>query len=110
MPPRKSASQAWRDGYDAGYADCERVSGRGPYSAAGRARATRGDSFWDFDPPAADPPRRRIPRGGPLPKRRKTAYQTAYSVAYKRLKKKHPRMAFGSLSKKAHAAARKKVK
>ena len=43
-------------------------------------------------------------------KRRKTAYQGAYSAAYKRLKKKHPRMAFGSLSKKAHAAARKKVK
>ena len=43
-------------------------------------------------------------------KRRKTAYQSAYSAAYKRLKKKHPRMAFGSLSKKAHAAARKKVK
>jgi len=43
-------------------------------------------------------------------KRRKTAYQSAYSAAYKRLKKKHPRMSFGSLSKKAHAAARKKVK
>jgi len=42
--------------------------------------------------------------------RRKTAYQSAYSAAYKRLKKKHPRMSFGSLSKKAHAAARKKVK
>lgn len=42
--------------------------------------------------------------------RRKTAYQSAYSAAYKRLRKKHPRMAFGSLSKKAHAAARKKVK
>ena len=48
---------------------------------------------------------------GPKPKkRRKTAYQSAYSAAYKRLKKKHPRMSFGSLSKKAHAAARKKVK
>ena len=44
------------------------------------------------------------------PKRRKTKYQSAYSAAYKRLKKKHPRMSFGSLSKKAHAAARKKVK
>ena len=46
----------------------------------------------------------------PRKKRRKTAYQSAYSAAYKRLKKKHPRMSFGSLSKKAHAAARKKVK
>ena len=59
----------------------------------------------------------RAPRGRRQPgprvaayKKRKTAYQNAYSAAYKRLKKKHPRMAFGSLSKKAHAAARKKVK
>ena len=44
------------------------------------------------------------------PKKRKTKYQIAYSAAYKRLKKKHPRAAFGSLAKKAHAAARKKVK
>lgn len=43
-------------------------------------------------------------------KKRKTPYQTAFAAAYKRLKKKHPRTAFGSLSKKAHAAARKKVK
>ena len=55
--------------------------------------------------------RRERGRGNPHPKkRRKTAYQSAYSAAYKRLKKKHPRMSFGSLSKKAHAAARKKVK
>lgn len=45
----------------------------------------------------------------PARKRRKTAYQSAYSAAYKRLKKKHPRTSFGSLSKKAHAAARRKV-
>ena len=56
--------------------------------------------------------RRRPGAGGPPRKKRhkKTAYQSAYSAAYKRLKKKHPRMSFGSLSKKAHAAARKKVK
>ena len=47
---------------------------------------------------------------GPRKKRRKTKYQAAYSAAYKRLKKKHPRTSFGNLSKKAHAAARKKVK
>jgi len=57
------------------------------------------------------PSKRGNPHGNPRPKkRRKTAYQSAYSAAYKRLKKKHPRMSFGSLSKKAHAAARKKVK
>ena len=52
---------------------------------------------------------RTIGRRGTV-KRRKTKYQAAYSAAYKRLKKKHPRTSFGNLSKKAHAAARKKVK
>lgn len=40
-------------------------------------------------------------------KRPKTAYQKRYSTAYKRLKRKHPRMSFGSLSKKAHKEARR---
>ena len=39
-------------------------------------------------------------------KRTPTAYQKKYSRAYKQLKKKHPRMSFGSLSKKAHRLAR----
>ena len=41
-------------------------------------------------------------------KRKPSAYAKAYGVAYKQLKKKHPRASFGSLSKKAHAATRKK--
>ena len=84
-------------------------------------RAGRGDLINDWlespeylygapAPLGAAPPH--IPKRGkpPRKKRRKTKYQAAYSAAYKRLKKKHPRMSFGSLSKKAHAAARKKVK
>ena len=73
--------QGWADGYES------RGAGKVVETFAGRRRQTS-------------------PRG----KRRKTAYQSAYSAAYKRLKKKHPRMSFGSLSKKAHAAARKKRK
>ena len=50
----------------------------------------------------------------PTPKAKKTrkvsAYSRRYGVEYKRLKKKHPRMKFGSLSKKAHAATRKALK
>ena len=41
-------------------------------------------------------------------KRRPSAYAKAYGVIFKRLKKKHPRASFGGLSKKAHAATRKK--
>jgi len=43
----------------------------------------------------------------PKPKRKRapTAYQKRYGTAYKKLKRKHPRMSFGSLSKKAHKEA-----
>jgi len=41
-------------------------------------------------------------------KRKPSAYAKAYGVIYKQLKKKHPRASFGGLSKKAHAATRKK--
>jgi len=41
------------------------------------------------------------------PKRKATAYQKRYGTAFKKLKRKHPRMQFGSLSKKAHRMARK---
>jgi len=81
--------EGYADGYSAGYA-------RGQRDTVMRKGVVLGDP--------AKPSRRKAL------KRRKTAYQSAYSAAYKRLKKKHPRMAFGSLSKKAHAAARKKVK
>ena len=40
-------------------------------------------------------------------KRKPTAYQKRYGAAYKKLKKQHPRMSFGSLSKKAHRKARR---
>jgi len=41
-------------------------------------------------------------------KRKASAYSKRYAAAYKRLKKKHPRMSFGSLAKKAHRAAKKR--
>jgi len=41
-------------------------------------------------------------------KRKVSAYSKRYGAAYKRLKKKHPRMSFGALSKKAHKEARRK--
>jgi len=42
--------------------------------------------------------------------RKVSAYSRRYGVEYKRLKAKHPRMKFGALSKKAHAATRKAMK
>jgi len=55
-------------------------------------------------------------RGTPAPKsrakktRKVSAYSKRYGREYKRLKAKHPRMKFGALSKKAHAATRKAIK
>ena len=49
--------------------------------------------------------------GKPLEKKAKrkvSAYSKRYGAAYKRLKKKHPRMKFGSLAKKAHKEAKRK--
>lgn len=44
----------------------------------------------------------------PKRKRKASAYSKRYGAIYKRLKKKHPRMSFGALSKKAHKEARRK--
>ena len=41
------------------------------------------------------------------PKRKASAYSKRYGAAYRKLKKQHPRMSFGSLSKKAHKEARR---
>jgi len=41
-------------------------------------------------------------------KRAASAYNKRYAAAYKKLKKAHPRTAFGALAKKAHKAARRK--
>ena len=55
-------------------------------------------------------------RGTPAPKsrakktRKVSAYSKRYGREYKRLKAKHPRMKFGALSKKAHAATRKAMR
>ena len=51
-------------------------------------------------------------RTGKVPERKKprkvSAYSKRYGKIYKALKKKHPRMSFGALSKKAHKEARRK--
>jgi len=52
--------------------------------------------------------RRKTARRAYEGKRAPSAYSKAFGVIYKQLKKKHPRASFGSLSKKAHAATRKK--
>lgn len=43
-------------------------------------------------------------------KRKQSAYNKQYGIEYKRLKKAHPRMKFGALSKKAHKATRKAMR
>lgn len=40
-------------------------------------------------------------------KRKASAYSKRYGKAFRRLKKKHPRMKFSTLAKKAHRAAKK---
>ena len=43
-------------------------------------------------------------------KRKVSPYQKKYGSIFTQLKKKHPRMKFGALSKKAHAQTRKEMK
>lgn len=81
----------WERGYAAGY-------------AAGRAAM---DMLGHSAPLA-----REITSQTPKAKktRKVSAYSRRYGAEYKRLKRKHPRMKFGALSKKAHAATRKAMK
>jgi len=46
-------------------------------------------------------------KGRAKPSRGPSAYNKKYAAAYKRLKKKHPRMSFAALAKKAHKAVKK---
>ena len=93
MPRRRRGGD--RD-YEEGYND--------GYEAGFRAGVEYGSGEIEL-PRRAE---RTIGRRGTV-KRRKTKYQAAYSAAYKRLKRSTP-YKFWHLSKKAHAAARKKVK
>ena len=81
MPRYSMNPQAYNEGYRQGYDD-----------ALNEARRDIGQDFG---------------RSKPKTKRKPTAYQKRYGAAYKRLKKKHPRMSFGSLSKKAHKEAKR---
>jgi len=73
----------WERGYDAGYR-----------AALGTARRDIGGDF------GVAPPKKK--------KRKASAYSKRYGAAFRRLKKKHPRMSFTALSKKAHKDARRK--
>jgi len=60
----------------------------------------------------ASAPAARVSKAAPQKKapRKVSAYAKRYGREYKRLKAKHPRASFGSLSKKAHAATKKGLK
>ncbi len=49
----------------------------------------------------------RKPKSSPKKTRKVSAYSKRYGKEFSRLKKKHPRMKFGALSKKAHAATKR---
>jgi hypothetical protein len=78
----------WERGYSAGYAAAHRTDVR--------------DLTTERGTPAPAPKAKKS--------RKVSAYCRRYGAEYKRLKKKHPRMKFGALSKKAHAATRKAMK
>lgn len=78
----------WERGYAAGYAAAHRSDVRDITTDRGMA---------------APSPQKKAPR-------KVSAYSRRYGVEYKRLKARHPRMKFGALSKKAHAATRKAMR
>ncbi|GAI69744.1 unnamed protein product [marine sediment metagenome] len=78
----------WERGYAAGYSAAHRTDVRDITTERGMAAPT---------------PQKKAPR-------KVSAYGKRYGREYKRLKAKHPRASFGSLSKKAHAATRKAMK
>lgn len=76
-------TEEWERGYAAGYRAAHRTDVRD-------ITTDRGDS---------KPTKR---------KRKPSAYNKRYSAEFKKLKNKHPRMSFASLSKKAHKKAKRK--
>ena len=78
----------WERGYADGYSAAHRTDVRDITTERGRSA-----------PVAAKKKKRKV-----------SAYSKRYGREYKRLKAKHPRASFGSLSRKAHAATRKGMK
>tara|TARA_B100001250_G_C19160340_1_gene512020 strand:- start:85 stop:333 length:249 start_codon:yes stop_codon:yes gene_type:complete len=78
----------WERGYSAGYAAAHRTDVRDLTTDRGTT-----------------PPESRKKKT-----RKVSAYSKRYGREYKRLKAKHPRMKFGALSKKAHAATKRAMK
>jgi len=84
---------AWEDGFAAGF-----TAG---IKAASDPAQRRLDVGIDVSQPILSP----RPR-----KRRVSKYNRVYSKHFKKLKAKHPRTAFGTISKRAHRAAKKELK
>jgi len=61
----------------------------------GEVRKTARRAYEDTGPPGKK-------------KRGPSAYNKKYAAAYKKLKKKHPRMSFSALAKKAHRMVKKR--
>jgi len=99
--PDRDTQAAYDMGFSDGYRARMYESGEYMERGAGAARAAA-------IPGTRKGQRRKTARRAYAPKRKPSAYSKAYGVIYKQLKKKHPRASFGSLSKKAHAATRKK--
>lgn len=78
-------SSDWERGYDAGYR-----------AAIGTARRDIGSDLGRSAPVRTKKKARKV-----------SAYSKRYGAEFRKLKKKHPRMSFASLSKKAHRAAKK---
>ena len=78
----------WERGYAAGYAAAHRSDVRDITTDRGMA---------------APAPKAKAPR-------KTSAYGRRYGAEFKRFKARHPRMKFGALSKKAHAATRKAMR
>jgi len=71
----------------------ESLVGQG--TTKGETRKTARRAYEDTGPPGKK-------------KRGPSAYNKKYAAAYKKLKKKHPRMSFAALAKKAHRMVKKK--
>lgn len=76
----------WEKGYAAGYSAAHRTDVR--------------DLTVERGMPEPAKPAKRT--------RKPSAYNRRYAAEYKRMRKKHPRMSFASLSKKTHKALRRK--
>lgn len=89
----KIPTDEWRDGYEYGFH-------KGYLAALDVARRDIGEREMGKYEQATPKPVKRT--------RKPSAYNKRYAAEYRKLKKKHPRMSFSQLSKKAHKVLRRK--